>query len=144
MASPDGRIKTRQLQVVVNRLLDDEPSRRRRQFGEPIDFEGLRHAPINELGVVFLFGIISKRLGFIVESVQSGFPDCLAKRLVDQRRGRWEQVEIESEYESRTFLKHGHDPTRCGLLVCWLNNWPNCPIPVLELKNEVGRLILNG
>ena len=29
------------------------------QFGKPLDFRGLRRAPINEQGVVYLFGIIS-------------------------------------------------------------------------------------
>ena len=28
-------------------------------YGRPIDFRGLRHAPINEQGVVFLFGIVA-------------------------------------------------------------------------------------
>lgn len=126
--------------TIVDQLRTELRSHRRRRFGEPMDFEGLRHEPINELGVVFLFGIISKRLGFTVESVQSGFPDCLAKRVADSRRGQLEQVEIEFEYESRTFLKHRHDCKRCDLLVCWIHNWPECPIPVLELKEEVRRL----
>lgn len=44
-------------------------------FGEPIDFRGLRHAPINEQGVVYLFGMVSRELGFSVEALQQGFPD---------------------------------------------------------------------
>ena len=36
-------------------------------FGSPINFRGLRHAPINELGVVYIFGMVSYELGFIVE-----------------------------------------------------------------------------
>src|SRR5574341_205258 len=47
-----------------------------RNYGEPIDFRGLRHAPINEQGVVFLFGMVSDELGFLVESVHHPFPDC--------------------------------------------------------------------
>src|SRR5207247_1028444 len=34
------------------------------EFGAPINFRGLRHAPINEQGVVFLFGMVSYELGF--------------------------------------------------------------------------------
>ena len=49
-------------------------------LGHRINFRGLLHAPVNELGVVYLFGILSQELGFVVESVQSGFPDCQAKR----------------------------------------------------------------
>jgi hypothetical protein len=55
------------------------------QFGSPINFRGLRHAPINEQGVVFLFGMVSYELGFIVEAVQAGYPDCEAKRCIDQQ-----------------------------------------------------------
>jgi len=40
-------------------------------YGEPIDFRGLRHAPINKQGVVFLFGLVSRESGFNIEAVQS-------------------------------------------------------------------------
>ena len=138
--SQDKRATGSHVRVIVDRLRADLRLHRRRRFGEAINFEGLRHAPFNELGVVFLFGIISRKLGFTVESVQSGFPDCLAKRIVDSKRGLLEQVEIEFEYESRSFVKHGHDYKRCDLLVCWIHNWPECPIPVLEMKEEVRKL----
>jgi hypothetical protein len=49
-------------------------------FGPPLDFRGLRHAPINEQGVVYIFGMVSYELGFIVEGLQSAFPDCEAMR----------------------------------------------------------------
>jgi len=35
---------------------------------------GLRHEPVNEQGVVLLFGMVAKQLGFLVEAVQKGFP----------------------------------------------------------------------
>lgn len=46
------------------------------EYGEPIDFLGLRHAPLNEQGVVYLFGILSRKMGFIIEAVRTHFPDC--------------------------------------------------------------------
>jgi len=27
------------------------------------------------------------------------------------------------------------------LIVCWEHNWPECPLPVLELKKELGKLL---
>ena len=113
---------------------------RRRSYGAPMDFRGLRHSPINELGVVFLFGIVCKDLGFVVESVHSDFPDCEAKRCVDTVRDRWERVRIEFEYESRNFLDHRHDPEQCDVLVCWTHNWPECPLDVIELRDVLKRL----
>lgn len=59
-------------------------------YGDPIDFRGLRHEPVNEQGVVFLFGMVAKELGYMVEAVQSGFPDCEAKRQVGPNK--WQRV----------------------------------------------------
>ena len=81
-------------------------------------FRGLTHAPINEQGVVFLFGIVSHELGFVVESVQASYPDCEAKRCVDRDNQRWQRVRIEFEFASRNFRDRGHDPTGCDLIVC--------------------------
>lgn len=39
------------------------------EFGGPLDFRELRHAPINEQGVVYLFGMVSRELGFLVEAI---------------------------------------------------------------------------
>ena len=49
-------------------------------YGDPIDFRGLRHEPVNEQGVVFLFGMVAEQLEYLVEAIQDGFPDCEAKR----------------------------------------------------------------
>jgi hypothetical protein len=90
------------------------------------------HGPINEDGVIYLFGTVSYRLGFVVTLIQGAFPDCHALRLVDV--DRWQPVRIEFEYESRNFLRHLHDPSQCDIIVCWKHNWPECPLEVLELK----------
>jgi len=103
-------------------------------YGAPIHFRGLRHAPVNEQGVVFLFGMIAYELGFIVEAVHATFPDCEAKRCIDSKKQRWQRVRIEFEYQSRNFREHGHDPDGCDLIVCWEHNWPECPLQVLELQ----------
>ena len=110
------------------------------QYGAPINFPGLRHAPINEQGVVFLFGMVSHRLGFLVEAVHASFPDCEAKRLVDRKKGRWQRVRIEFEFRSRSFKDHGHDPAKCDLIVCWQHNWPECPLDVVELRTVIEEL----
>jgi len=75
-------------------------------YGDPIDFRGLRHAPVNESGVVFLFGMVAREMGYLVEAVQAGFPDCEAKRQIGP--GKWQRVRIEFEFESRNFVDHGH------------------------------------
>jgi hypothetical protein len=95
---------------------------------------GLLYEPTNEAGVLFVFAALAHRLGFEVESLQNGFPDCEARRQI--RPGRWQRVRIELEFESRSFLAHGHDPKGCDIIVCWRHNWKNCPkhIEVIELE----------
>jgi hypothetical protein len=110
-------------------------SKKRRKYGPTIGFHGLRHAPTNELGVVFLFGMLAEELGFVVESVQSGFPDCDAK--LKQSDGSYEGVRIEFEYKSRSFERDGHNTNECDLIVCWLHDWANCPLQVIELSSLV-------
>jgi len=87
-----------------------------------------------------LFGIVAEELGFVVESVATGFPDCEAKRRVDQKGAHWERVRIEFEYQSQNFKDHGHNPNECDLIICWEDNWHDCPIEVLELKSAIGKL----
>lgn len=111
--------------------------RNRVQYGKPMNFRGLRHAPINEQGVVYLFGMVSKELGFIIESVRTAFPDCEGKRCVDEKRQLWEQVYIEFEFKSSNFREHGHDPDGCDVIICWLHDWADCPLEVVELSSVI-------
>jgi hypothetical protein len=112
-------------------------TRKRIVLGEPINFRGLRFAPINEQGVVYLFGMISHELGHLIESVRTEYPDCEGKRCFDKDKNQWEHIQIEFEYKSSNFLSHGHNPSQCDLIVCWDHDWQNCPIEVLELKTTI-------
>jgi hypothetical protein len=109
-------------------------------YGAPINFRGLRHAPTNEQGVVYLFGIVSYELGIVVESVQAAYPDCEAMRCIDTVNDRWQRVRIAFEYRSGNFRDHKHDPALCDLIVCWEHNWPECPLEVLELRSVIDSL----
>jgi hypothetical protein len=112
----------------------------RAQYGPFLNFRGLQHAPINEQGVIYLFGIVAFDLGYVVEGIGTGFPDCEAKRSVRASGDAWERVRIEFEYRSRNFLVHGHDAAECDVLVCWEHNWPDCPLEVLELRSAIESL----
>ena len=112
----------------------------RRTYGNPIDFRGLCHEPVNEQGVVLLFGMIAERLGYKIESIQNAFPDCEAKRRVAP--DRWQRVNIEFEFESRNFRDHGHPASGCDVIVCWRHNWDERPknIEVVELSSIIKSL----
>jgi len=105
--------------------------------GDLINFRGLVYAPVNENGVIFLFGKVAEDFNMYIEEIKPGFPDCIARRFIGKG---WERVAIEFEYQSYNFKTHGHDPEHCDLIVCWEHNWKDCPIEVLELKTEIQSL----
>lgn len=111
--------------------------KRQATFGDPMSAPGLLHAPTNEMGVIHLFGMVCWQLGFVVESMRAAYPDCEAKRCVDRKRGLWQRVRIEFEFVSSNFRYHRHDPAGCNLIVCWIHDWPACPLEVLELRSVV-------
>jgi len=111
-------------------LLPDRPV-----YGSPMLLPELAHEPVNEMGVLYVFGMLARFLGFVVHRLQPEFPDCEAMR--EMAKGQWQRVRIEFEFESRNFLIHRHAPEDCDLIVCWVHNWPECPVQVLELKKVV-------
>lgn len=98
-------------------------------FGDPIHGYELLHAPTNEQGVVMLFGMMAKKLGFLVEVVRTGYPDCEAKRKCED--GLWRRVRIEFEFATSRF---NHDPAGCDLIICWNDDAKHLGVEVLELK----------
>jgi hypothetical protein len=108
-------------------------------MGPPLEWLPMTNAPLNELGVVFLFGMVAAELGSQVESLQGKFPDCEAK--CEVVKGKWQRSRIEFEYESKNFHLHGHDPKGCDAIVCWRHNWKGCPeeLEVIELCRVIGR-----
>jgi hypothetical protein len=116
--------------LAKTKILTDRPV-----YGATLIEGTMGFAPVNEMGVVYLFGGMARRLGFIVLWVGPAFPDCEAFREVEPHR--WQRVRIEFEFESRNFLRHFHDPAGCDLIVCWENNWPECPLEVVELKKAL-------
>lgn len=93
----------------------------------------LRYAPNNEMGVVFLFSHLCRRMQLHVESVQTGFPDCIALQRVG---GKERRIRIEFEFLSSNFRAHGHPPDGCDWIVCWEHDWPDVPahLKVVELR----------
>ena len=106
-------------------------------YGWPMAYSAMVHAPVNEMGVVYLFGAMAHELGFMVMRIQPEFPDCEAMRLMEG--GRCQLVKIEFEWESVNFLRHLHDAKQADLIVCWKHNWKECPLEVVELSNKIAR-----
>ena len=135
-----GLVRERLLRERGGRLVGERSGRG--EYGEVLNACGLRHAPTNERGVIYLFGVLSRDLGFLVEKIGGGYPDCEAKRRVRGAGGgeRWQSVQVEFEHRSSNFLKHRHNPTCCDIIVCWEHDWAGCPVSVIELRSVVARL----
>jgi len=142
LSSNAARSQTSESSVssIPPKQLQHPPLKGRAIYGNPTNFRGLRYEPVNEQGVVLLFGMLAKDLGYMIEAVQKGFPDCEAMRQVAPER--WQRVHIEFEFESKNFRDHGHPLTGCDVIVCWHHNWPDCPdhIEILELSTRIKSL----
>jgi hypothetical protein len=123
-----------------NGSLEAGRRRHRNVVGKLINFRGLVYAPVNENGVIFLFGKVAADLNMYVETIRPGCPDCLAKRYIG--KGKWEEVRIEFEFRSSDFARHGHCPADCDAIVCWVNDWEECPekLEVIELQDIITSL----
>ena len=68
--------------------------------GDLINFRGLVYAPLNENGVIYLFGKVTEDLHMYVEEIKPGFPDCIARRFTGKG---WERIRVEFEFKSSNF-----------------------------------------
>lgn len=108
-----------------------------------------QHAPHYEVEVAILFGSLLPHLGRFLDKAGFGgdeivlaeysdaFPDCTLE--VDG-----EEVEAEFEVFSSKFRTHKHDPDECDLIICWMDDYPNRDLPVIELAEVVSRLDKEG
>lgn len=101
--------------------------------GERIDLPILNYAPLNEKGVILLFGYYLQDLGIShVEEIKSGFPDAIAMQSIGN--GKYKRIKIEFEYKSSSFLAHKHNIDDCDMIICWIHDWQDCPLQVIELS----------
>jgi hypothetical protein len=108
-------------------------------YGRPM-FGTLSFVPTNEAGVLFMFGAVAPDLGLFITRVQTEFPDVEALREIGPGSNQCQRTYWELEYESRNFLEHMHSVDGCDGIVCWINNWPDCPLEVIELRSVVEKL----
>ncbi len=85
--------------------------------------------PTNEQETVIYFATHAEKYGFTILNAQTQFPDALI-----EKDGK--QYKVEFEYLASNFLLHQHDPMECDLVVCWTNDTPDIPLPVITLSQE--------
>lgn len=85
--------------------------------------------PENEQGVVFLFAQEILSSHFDLVSIGTEYPDAIIKSPAREYR-------VEFEYRASNFIKHGHDPMNCDLVVCWIDDSPDSFFPVICLRDD--------
>lgn len=101
----------------------------------PRDFRGFAGHPKSELEVIFLFGLLIDHieqflnLPLVVTRINDIFPDC---ECIDPLTEK--PIHIEFELKSSHYKAHGHPQSGCEYIVCWEDDWPNAPVPVISLK----------
>jgi hypothetical protein len=102
----------------------------------PKGFTGFYFAPSYEYEVVMLFSMILPYLKppMCIKEASDKFPDCTVIRQdVDGPK----EMRCEIEKNASDF---DHDIKQCDILVCWENDWDNCPMEIIELKREIRKL----
>src|SRR5262249_39555823 len=77
-------------------------------YGRFINLRWLHHAPVNEQGVVFVFGMMCRELGYVVEIVKPGFPDAKPSAGLKVSRASGSGSVLSLNSQSRNFRAHGH------------------------------------
>lgn len=84
--------------------------------------------PENEMGVIVKFSQEMHLYGWEIVSIQIRYPDAIL------RKNGIEYL-AEFEYESSSFIEHKHDIRNADVIVCWVNNFQDCPLPVIALSD---------
>lgn len=85
----------------------------------------------NEMGVVVAFASICNSMGYTITKIQVRFPDAV---VFECATGLY--LDVEFEYKASSFKKHNHNIDECDLIVCWIDDWKDCPLPVLALRYD--------
>lgn len=133
----DKMIDKQKIKLIPQTIKPKVSRKKARALGESVHFRGLKFAPLNEKGVAYLFGMVSHELGFVIEVLRAEPPDCEGKRCLDTTGSQWEHVKLSFEYKSSDFKAHGHSEDESDIIVCWLHDWDDCPLEVLELRSTV-------
>lgn len=83
----------------------------------------------NELGVIVAFAQACQDNGWEINHIQSEFPDAI----VQDANG--DTYRAEFEFCASNFKAHQHDLCQCDVIICWENDWDDCPLTVWSMKN---------
>lgn len=130
-------VQKRRKKKIIPETIKPSGSKPEKGQGKPLDFRGIKFAPIDTRGVIFLFGMVSEELNFVVESFGLDKFCFSGKRNRSSKEEKWEKVNIGFALNSLDLEKSGRITKNCELLVCWKHGWEDCPAEVLELSSTL-------
>lgn len=90
--------------------------------------------PVNEQGVIVLFAAQADAVGWKFVSIGSSYPDAVLCK--DD-----EEWHVEFEFRASNFLDHKHDHRECDLIICWENDYPDNPLPTIDLSDPAWAVV---
>lgn len=84
--------------------------------------------PENEMGVIVVFAEQAAAAGWRVLQIGADFPDAVVEKDGQAYRA-------EFEFKAHHFIRHGHDPRACDMIICWSRGSYRGSLPVLELND---------
>ncbi len=133
----DKMTGTPKIKLVPQTIKPKIAKKKPKLVGGPIYFRGLKFAPVNAKGAAYLFGMISTELGFVLEAFRTVPPDVEGKRCIDKANDLWKKVKIDFVYKSSDFNSPGHNEMETDIIICWIHDWEDCPVEVLELRSAI-------
>ena len=130
-------VQKRKKKKIIPETIKPSGVKSEKEQGEPLDFRGIKFTPIDTRGVIFLFGMVSEELNFVVESFGSDKFCFSGKRNRSSKEEKWEKVNVGFALNSLDLEKSGRLTKNCELLICWKHGWKNCPAEVLELSSTL-------
>jgi len=103
--------------------------------GQVINTRCMVYAPVEKIGIMFLFARLLDDLGFIIEEIVPKGPRVIARREIKEGL---EKVEVAFAFNSSEARGEGY-LDNCDLLVCWQDDWGDCPCKSLELRSRLLR-----
>jgi hypothetical protein len=85
--------------------------------------------PSNEMSTREWFAYHLSEFEYSIIQSGSAFPDYTL------RNANGDILRTEIEFDSYNFIQHGHKPSGCDLVMCWVHTFP-LPLPVFELQSK--------
>lgn len=135
-----GSIKKPKKKKIIPETIKPKIKEKDKNKSGAISFRGIKSAPVDVKGVIFIFGMICEELSFIIETFNTEKPYFEGKRSLDGSGKKMQDVKIGVYHKSHDLKTKSESTTDYDIIICWEHDWNDCPVEVLELKAVIKKL----